>query len=214
MINFNLVVLQLKQALLNELPGERAHQILAPKNRLTNPIDYLQNNPNYKSACVMLLIYPVVNIPNLVFIERTNNGTHAGQIALPGGKKENDESYAEAAIRETYEEIGVSIDKSDILGQFSSIYIPPSNFLVHPFIAAIQNKPTFIIAPIEVKRIIEIPLFEFLKHDVIKEKVFTNSKSVPVNAPFYAINELEIWGATAMIISELTYVLKDILKSS
>ena len=198
---------RIRQALKKGLPGIPAQQKLAPQHRLGITPDYLQKNPNYKIACVVLLIYPVQHQTAMVVMERTDFGHHAGQISLPGGKKEHDETFLQAAIRETYEEIGVSIRESDILGPLTEIYIPPSNFLVHPFMAFLETKPEFLINQSEVKRIIEIPLHAFHDAQVLRERVFTNSMGMAVNAPYFEVQDVKIWGATAMIISEFINLL-------
>jgi len=199
---------KIKLSLTGGLPGFRAQQHLAPVSRSSTTIEYLQQNPDFKTACVVLLIYPVNDLSMLVLMERSDFGNHGGQIALPGGKKEQEESYVNAALRETFEEIGVLITEQDVLTPLTEIYIPPSNFLVHPFVASLPVRPEFIINKTEVKRIIEIPLHAFNDKGVIRNGTFSNSRGIKTPAPFYAVSGIEIWGATAMIISEFSSMLK------
>lgn len=156
----------------------------------------------------MLLIYPFESETRMVLIERTDGGNHAGQIGLPGGKMELDETHIQTAIRETYEEIGVSLGEKDILSPLTEIYIPPSNYLVHPFVSFLMYKPVFVVNETEVKRIIELPLHLFLEESVISEKIFINSQGTEIKTPCYEIGEVQIWGATSMIISEFISMIK------
>lgn len=211
MDTFDQLIVNLKQALVSELPGGKAHQLLAPLNRSLPHKHDLTNNPTYRVACVMILIYPLERKPHVVFIERTDHGSHAGQIALPGGKTEPGENFIQSAIRETYEEIGIDLNETEILGQLTEVFIPPSNFLVYPFIGVKFSKPEFFIEPLEVKRIIEIPLHAFLHPEVIQVRDFINSGLMVSRAPFYNLYGIEIWGATAMIISELSYIIKTLV---
>jgi 8-oxo-dGTP pyrophosphatase MutT (NUDIX family) len=199
---------KIRQSLTSGLPGFKAQQHLAPVSRSSGTIEYLQRNPDYKTASVVLLIYPVNDRSVLVLMERADFGNHGGQIALPGGKKEQDETYLNAALRETFEEIGVLITEQDVITPLTQIYIPPSNFLVHPFVASLPAQPEFIINKTEVKRIIEIPLHSFNEKVIIRNGTFINSSGIKTTAPYYAVSGIEIWGATAMIISEFSNMFK------
>lgn len=200
---------KIRQSLIMGLPGALAHQKLAPQHRNAMMLDYMQLHPDYKTACVMLLLYPYQNQSTLVFIERTDAGNHAGQIALPGGKTDLEETHIQTALRETFEEIGVSVSEDKIWSRLTELYIPPSNFLVHPFLAILEEKPIFTVNTEEVKRIIEIPLFELMSEGVLSQKIFTTTSGKVVKAPCYSLAGIEIWGATAMIISEFICLFND-----
>ena len=118
------------------LPAAFAHSKMIPPNRfeLLNNQDYSTFNPRY--ASVLMLLYPKNKITHLVLILRnTYPGIHSSQIAFPGGKNEKeDASFAQTALRETHEEIGIPAHKITIIKPFTEVYIPPSNFLVSPFL--------------------------------------------------------------------------------
>lgn len=200
----------LESKLNQDLPGEDVQNLMAPigseKYRLV-PQDH-------KVACVLALIFPKDHEWHLCLIERTSEhpeDKHAGQISFPGGKmNEDDYSYEDCALRETYEEIGVAPESIGILGGLTPLYVYVSNFLVHPYVGFSTEYPRFIKQESEVETILEIPLGHFLKS---RNKSTTEIKVRDVvlhDTPYYDVNGHKIWGATAMMISELEHIVKDI----
>lgn len=191
------------------LPAQESHLKMAPleRARMLNLWDYSQLNP--KKAGVMALFYPRGSHTHLILIKRTPRGIHSSQVALPGGKfEQKDIELRNTAIRETYEEIGVEQHKIQLVRELSEIYVPPSNFLVYPFIGHLDFEPTFIRQEEEVAEIIEIPLNDFLNLEVHTHNIKASYSEFP-GVPSYIINNNIVWGATAMILSEL----KDVLLS-
>ena len=195
------------------LLSETAHQIMEPQQRrdFLNQIDLNTINP--RESAVMMLFYPKNNKTHLALIIRNSYpGIHSSQIAFPGGKVELfDSSLEETALRETHEEIGISQDKITIIRPFTRIYIPPSNFMVYPFLGYSQQELFFNPDPSEVAGIIELPIDDFLdEKNVIIEKIKT-SYTEEILVPAFKIKEHVVWGATAMMLSELKEVLKKVL---
>ncbi|CAN5626280.1 CoA pyrophosphatase [soil metagenome] len=192
------------------LPGDQAHQRMSPPHRLPAS-HYLNQAINYKEAAVMALIFPDANDgrARIIFIERTGGmDVHAHQISFPGGKKEpNDIDFLDTAIRETEEEIGVNKNLIIYTGALSKLYIPPSNFLVYPYVGMLDSQPDFILSTKEVKQVISPDLSLFLDPNNKKDAAFKSSQGYEVKAPYYQIGEFKIWGATAMMISELMEVI-------
>ncbi|MCX7743197.1 MAG: CoA pyrophosphatase [Flavobacteriales bacterium] len=200
----------LKIHLAGELPGQDAQKLMAPANRVATA-EYLKNlSVKPRLSAVMLLLFPGIDkIPNILLIERPKyEGVHSGQIAFPGGKKdETDSSLIETALREMREETGYH-GPVEIIGQLSDVYIPPSNFLVSPFVAYTEIRPTWNPAPREVASLIEAPL-EFLNNDTcVYEGEFITSGNYKVKAPYFLYEGYKIWGATAIILSELRVILR------
>ena len=193
-----------------ELPATLAHIKMAPKGRIEElkNLDLTTKTP--RIAAVMMLFYPKNDETHLVLIVRNAyNGVHSSQIAFPGGKYEiSDVNFEETALRETEEEIGVSTDKIEIIKRFTPMYIPPSNFLVHPFLGISKEELSFYPDIREVADIIELPLSVFLDDEIIIETVLATSYSANVLVPAFSIQNHIVWGATAMILSELRDVLK------
>jgi len=123
----------------------------------------------------------------------------------------SDISYEHTALRETEEEIGISPEKIRVMRSFSKIYIPPSNFMVHPFLGYSVEELVFVADPSEVAGIIELPLSDFLNEENIVSKRMSTSYSPDVLVPAFEIQGHFVWGATAMMLSELKETLKKVL---
>ena len=192
------------------VPGESSHFVMAPEMRTKelNRLKIEERNP--RNAAVMMLFYPKKAITHIVLILRpTYEGVHSGQIALPGGKVETyDTSYKETALRETEEEIGVFNKTIEVVKTLTRVYIPPSNFWVHPFIGFTDHRPEFVAQEEEVAEVIEVPLSELLNdHNVVPQRL-TTSYANDIEVPSFKLNGYTVWGATAMMLSELKIFLK------
>ncbi|MDR7370763.1 CoA pyrophosphatase [Flavobacterium aquidurense] len=193
-----------------ELPATLAHIKMAPKGRIEElkNLDLTTKTP--RIAAVMMLFYPKNGKTHLVLIVRNAyNGVHSSQIAFPGGKYEaSDLSFEDTALRETHEEVGIFPEKIKVVKHFTPMYIPPSNFLVHPFLGISNDELSFYPDIREVADIIELPLSVFLNDEIIIETRLSTSYAADVLVPAFNIQNHIVWGATAMILSELRDVLK------
>ena len=193
------------------LPGQKAHLEMSSYERL----NYLNSNINYeknaKKASVLICVY-ANHQGNACFalMERpVNKDVHSGQICLPGGKKEAfDDSNWITSIRETQEELGLDAKKMKFIKALTSIYIPPSNFIVYPFISLYEKKPIFKIDKNEVEKVFDVP-FKSLLNDISQIKIkISNNYMNENNVPAFKFNDNIVWGATAMILSEFKFLLK------
>lgn len=193
-----------------KLLGSVAHEMMAPPERVAIIRNLSTENINPREAAVMMLLYPKNGQTHLALILRNSyKGVHSSQIAFPGGKTEvEDTSIEQTALRETHEEIGVSPDKINIIRQFTSVYIPPSNFMVFPFLGYATQELEFIEEVAEVAAMIELPLQDFLDDNILVNKIMSTSYAAEVSVPAFKIADYYIWGATAMMMSELKEVLK------
>lgn len=195
------------------LPGEEAHNIMVPQERLRimKSLNFEEIKP--KNAGVMMLFYPKADETYLVLIVRNSyEGAHSSQIAFPGGKYETDDvNLEQTALRETYEEIGVPADKIQVLKAFTKLYIPPSNFMVYPFLGISMDEITFYPDAKEVSSIIELPLAVFLSESIVVNAEINTSYAKSIAVPVFKIDDHIVWGATAMMLSELKIVLNSIL---
>jgi 8-oxo-dGTP pyrophosphatase MutT (NUDIX family) len=154
---------------------------------------------------VMMMCYPEDDQLNLVFIKRTEDGRiHSGQIAFPGGRfdSDSDNNTLDTAIRETEEEVGIMLSRDDVLCRLSPLFIPPSGFLVDPYLIFLNQKPVLKASPDEVAGILYVPFDCFLSKQTIQQSEFSTIRGV-VKAPCWVWNDIRIWGATAIILSEL-----------
>ncbi|MCP4522165.1 MAG: CoA pyrophosphatase [Cytophagales bacterium] len=168
-----------------------------------------------RRSAVLLLLYPNNDKLYSVLMKRPEyDGKHSGQISLPGGKYEEDDiDLKTTAVREFKEEVGVDITKDKIIGTLEDIYIPPSNFLVSPFVAYISQKPSFVPDQREVERLIEYPIQRLLETDVIQHTHQEISNNMKIKVPYFDIDDEIVWGATAMILGEFREHLKKIINN-
>jgi len=198
-----------------KLPAMESHAKMAPVERIESLKNTSFENLNPKNAGVMMLFYPKEGITHLVLILRSSyGGVHSAQIAFPGGKFEiEDICFSRTALRETEEEIGVNPDKMEIIKPFSPMYIPPSNFMVYPFLGVCKDELCFIPQPEEVADIIELPLSVFLSDEIVTTVNLSTSYAMNIDVPAFEIEGHVVWGATAMMLSELKDVLKEVMKN-
>ncbi|WP_396188870.1 NUDIX hydrolase [Flavobacterium sp.] len=192
-----------------------AHIKMAPLERITYLQEghYLDKNP--RNAAVLMLVYPKNKLAHIALIVRnTYPGVHSSQISFPGGKEEeNDFDLECTALRETEEEVGIPPHRIKIIRPFSKIYIPPSNFLVAPFLGFSEENLNFIPNPDEVKRVLEFPIASLLDEQTIIQTKMTTSYATDIQVPAFQIDKYIVWGATAMILSELKELLKNTINS-
>lgn len=184
--------------MLSPLPGEHAQLKMAPTFRGSYP-----EQKEAIRAAVLALLYPCGGNAHLVFIKRNEyDGPHSAQVSFPGGAwEEGDPSLEETALRETREELGVTGD-IEILGALTPLHIPVSNFLVYPFLGWMPEAPQFNPDPAEVQYVIETTLAELLNPaNRDTERIWHHKRSI--NAPYFRVGDEKIWGATAMMLSEL-----------
>lgn len=205
----NLTFESIKSQLGKELPGVNAHKRMAIPNReLTFP----KMKPNPRLSAVLILLFwenDVLHFP--LILRPTYDGVHSGQMAFPGGGVEvQDKDLIDTALRESMEEVGVSAERTHVLGQLSGFYIPPSHSLVTPIVAYTDKRPIYKIDPYEVKRVVETNL------EVVRNPANLSSKHIilqngyEIKAPAFMVDGETVWGATAMILSEFLAVLEEI----
>ncbi len=201
---------ELKQKFQLPLPGLASHLKMAPKHRVQELINKNYGAQNAQKSAVLIVFFHESEQLKMIVIRRSRYvGIHSGQIAFPGGRFETEDIDVQTtALREIEEEIGIARDEIEIIGRLSDIYVPPSNFLISVFVGYLGKKPLYKMQEREVDEVIEIPFREFFNPNVIKQKDFyVNSIKAASNAPYFDVSKSEIWGASAMVISELMDVL-------
>lgn len=195
------------------LPGEDAHFKMAPEVRIAELQKLNLKHKNVRRAGVMALFYPDKHdITHLLLILRkTYNGVHSNQIAFPGGKTEiEDVNIMQTALRETNEEVGVPMEEVRVVRSLSTVYIPPSNFEVHPFIGLYHQPISFSIQEDEVESLVEVLLTDFMNDANIFEEKLSTSYAQDIDVPAFKLNGYTVWGATAMMLSEIKELLKQV----
>lgn len=190
------------------LPGAVAHKRMAPAQRVIEIFDE-SNYPNAEKASVLMLLYPNQQDIFFALIQRpVYDGTHGGQVSFPGGRIEkSDTTPWHTALRESQEEIGLDPVSVNFIAKLSPVYIPPSNFFVHVFTGSTATQPHFIPDLKEVETIIEAPLNILLDEGIKSEMEFTRN-TIQMMVPCYTIQGRNVWGATAIILSEVEEILR------
>ena len=159
----------------------------------------VQTNGKYRLASVLVIIYG--DDPFVIMTEKPQDMKfHAGEISFPGGKLDvSDSDLLETALRETSEEIGLTITRDQVVGQLEPVVTLNSGFLILPFVSIVDEIPS-LSANCEVEKIFHIPLESFLKtgtqdpdptHNIIQEMyVFEYQNQI-------------VWGASARILKQI-----------
>ena len=188
-----------------KLPGKSSHEemMVRPKQKFLKKKDPF-------SAAVLILLYPLGNNWYFYLTKRTKTVEHhKGQISLPGGMLEKGESSQKAAIRETYEELGIKPQGIKIIGALTPFYIPVSGFNVFPFVGWIAQCPKLEVQSKEVSKVFAPSVSTLMnpKNKKIKRSTMLGQK---VEIPFFDLRNEMVWGATSMILSEFKSILERI----
>jgi 8-oxo-dGTP pyrophosphatase MutT (NUDIX family) len=207
------LVIALTYRLQKELPGSRAHEPMRAV-AVGDTIPNFKHKLPPKKGSVLILLYDHHGQIKFPLIKRQEYlGAHSGQISLPGGKTEPGEDAYQAALREGEEEIGVNRSQMKIVGQLSEFFVIPSNFIVTPVVAFLDQTPVFIPDPYEVAKIISGSIHELVSDDAILKKEIIAAGTYRMQAPHFEIEGEVVWGATAMMLNEFRMVLKEILSN-
>jgi 8-oxo-dGTP pyrophosphatase MutT (NUDIX family) len=190
----------LEKILSSNLPGEKAHDIMRTGPKFPKPLEYMKKKAI--PSAVLILLFPNNNTFNFILTLRSQRvETHKGQISLPGGAQEQDESLEKTALRETEEEIGVSPETIELIGRLSTLYVPFSGFDIHPYVGWATEMPEINISVEEVDKIISVPVTELIDSNNLRIKN-TSLRGIPVKMPYFNLKNEIVWGATSMILSE------------
>ena len=213
-MDFNNFLIALAKIKNIPLPGEASQFKMSPPFRSELIKVYNGAKLKAKRAGVLALFYPdnQQRTKLALILRKTYRGVHSAQIGFPGGRYEDkDKTLRQTAIRETFEEIGISMNLIEVIQRMTDIYIPPSNFYVQPFFAITKSTPIFKKQDSEVEAILEVAISELLDDRfVIQESVMSSNGNL-VDVPAYVFNGHIVWGATAMMLSEIKDLTRQIL---
>lgn len=199
----------IKKRLSQPLPGWESQKKMAVMS--INPVTRLAFIPpaDAKLAAVAIILFKEENTLKFFLTKRTSNvDHHKGQISFPGGAKDEGESFQDASLRETEEEIGINIDL-DLLGALTPLYIPVSGFFIHSYVWYAKERPNTRINEDEVESVYDVNLDELKDKNLLSTKPI-KIKGVSIEVPSFKFNSCTSWGATAMILSELKDILDEI----
>lgn len=144
----------------------------------------------------------------LIFTRRTDTVlTHKGQISFPGGaREETDSSPVEAALRESYEEIGLDPARVDVIGQLDDVPTMVSGFVITPVVGAVEIGPAELRpAPLEVKDLLVVPLAR-LRDPAVHRTEDRVADGLHFTVHYFTIDEDVIWGATGRILDQFLQI--------
>ncbi len=187
------------------LPGLEAQVRMAPRPRRGWRPD--QHADRVRTAAALVLLYPRDGRPHLVLTVRAGDlPRHGGQVSFPGGAIEPGEAIASAALREAAEEVGIDPSIVRVLGPLTPLHIPVSDFIVHPIVGVMDRTPGFAHAAAEVARVLEIPIADLL--DPARVRLTTRLRGdLLVDVPYFDLCGETVWGATAMMLAELLWII-------
>ncbi len=196
---------QVRAALDAPTPLRNIHAAFAPRPRAGWQAGVIPADA--RTSAALVLFYPVAQQVHLVLTRRAGTlGQHAGQISLPGGAVDRDESVEAAAVREAEEEIGLRTDALRVIGRMSPLYIPVSNFSLHPVAAILDRRPVLAPAADEVARILEVPVRELCDPASFRQG-WLHRRERTISVPYFELQGERVWGATAMVLGEVRHVL-------
>lgn len=210
------LVERLASRLARPLPGLEAQVLMAPLDRGDDPSVLSVEGKVAREAATLVLLYPLDDrgAPALVLtVRQPGLRDHSGQVSFPGGRRDGEETAEETALREGYEEIGVDPAVPRVLGRLSPLYIPPSRFSVYPVVAAMDERPPFVAQEAEVAALLEVPLVRLLDPDTRRSRL-RDVRGGRFETPFFALDGHEVWGATAMMLSEFTALLQETVEEA
>jgi 8-oxo-dGTP pyrophosphatase MutT (NUDIX family) len=207
---FDALIHALSVEIARPLPGLSAQLRMSPAVRRERITEINRDRPP-RNGGVLILLYPGKkgNIMLPLMQRPDYDGAHGGQVSFPGGKMEKgDRHLIDTSLREAEEELGIKPEQVEVLGYMSELYIWASNFLVKPVLAFSESRPAFNPDFKEVSEIIEAPVTIILDESKIKKTQLLVRQNIHIEAPYYEIDNKVVWGATAMMLSELSELIK------
>lgn len=196
----------------SNLPGRSAQNLMAPHpvNGAPSKNHYEPGDDDFRNNSVLVPITLWKEEPEVVLTLRTESINHGGQLSFPGGGKEGHETVDETALREAQEEIGLHPEGVCIAGHLTNLYVGHSLNMVVPVVGFLTEKQRFTPNPNEVDEILHVPLSKLAMEDYIVEEEWS-LRGIPYMVPYWDVHRVPLWGATAMMLSELVVLYKEFL---
>ncbi len=194
---------------LPEFDGRAAQRPMEPTFRGPPPTDFDERDP--REAAALLYAFPGedgLRFP--ITLRREDLREHRGQVSLPGGRPHEDESLWETAVREAHEEIGLDPALPTAVGSLAPVYIPVTHTRLHVHVAVGPPPGALVAQPEEVADIAVVSVADLIDDEKRREEVWTVLDR-DVNVAFFQLADWQVWGATAMALSELAERLKRVL---
>jgi len=213
------LIQKLQKRLEGKLPGIKSWNRMAVKSRKGESIeseslqkyrDWISKDKlnNMRKAAVLIGLFKKNDEWCFSLIRRPmNEKNHPGQIALPGGAMEKNETLMNTALREAFEEVGINPEDVEIIGQLTPIPVPVSEYLIYPFVGVIDYEPEWVLNEDEVEELLILKMSELISSDNGYTEIW-NLRGNRVEVPIFKVMNETVWGATAAVLSELIDIAK------
>lgn len=163
-----------------------------------------RSHPQARKAAVCILLFKKEGHIHIGMIKRNKYpGVHSQQIGFAGGKVDDtDKNLWETARREVYEELGLNLDTSNLIGKVKDIFIPPSNFLVRPYIAYYPETLALNLDLREVDYFVDFPLNYIFEKERYDTKLIDTPDGRQLQADILNLEEDFIWGASYAMLKD------------
>lgn len=202
----------LEARLEEELPGRMAQLKMAPEPVGKGSLRQMEAPVDAAQSSVLVLIFPNQEDElELVLTLRSDDINHGGQISFPGGRAEKDETIRETALREAREEIGINLDEIKVIGFLTELFVAHSNSRVVPVVGVMDHRPEFNVNPDEVEEVFAVELDALLHKKNLTVEDW-NLQQNTYQVPYWNVHRVPLWGATAMMLSELLDLYREFLE--
>lgn len=200
----------LKERLQQSLPGKNAHNRMLPEPADNSPeLPQKSIDSSGHPSGVLVPLFPGdAGDLHVILTVRTESIRHAGQISFPGGRSDSDETIIETALRETHEEIGIPSSKIEVRGTLSPFYLYRTDNRITPVVGTLHDKPDMRRNEAEVAEIITVRLDDLLSQSYLKREKWELSNAT-YWVPYWDFHRVPLWGATAMMMSELLEIYEE-----
>jgi 8-oxo-dGTP pyrophosphatase MutT (NUDIX family) len=201
-------VVEILEAKAGHLPGLDAHLSMAPRPRFGWKPGFAPGSA--RLAAGLILLFPLDGEATLLLTKRSATmPQHSGQVSLPGGAVDPDETIEAAALREAHEEVALDPTLVRVVGRLTPVHIAVSGFVLHPVVGVTPGRPAVRIASAEVDRLIEVPLAD-LANPARRRRTTRIRDGIEVEMPYFDVGGEQVWGATAMVLAELVALLGEV----
>lgn len=164
-------------------------------------------------ASVLILLSPSGHNAQLLLTRRGGAlREHSGEIAFPGGRQEVGETSIDTALREAHEELAIPTSAVTVIGSLHQIYVPRSNHLVTPVVAWCDELPPLTPNTVEVAEYFTTDVSLLLLDNALQYET-RHMLGDTLVVPYFPIYQHRVWGATALMLSDLVLRTRRLLKN-
>ena len=190
----------------------------SPHDEEVELLDGIDAKGELRASAVLIAFFEEEGNARVILTRRSRSlRKHRGEVSFPGGRIDPGETAEDAALRESFEEIGLAPSSVEIIGHLHPIVTLASTSFIQPVIGVLKERPSLRAAPDEVERVFDVALVELLAEGVFHEERWirperpspqTSDGSFPLW--FFEISNEMIWGATGRLLVDLLCAALDV----